>query len=43
MGHPDLHVVVVEHPLGGIEPDEVRQKAVVAARAVLDHVGGEKL
>lgn len=39
MGHPDLTVVVVEHPLGGIPPDEVKAKAMVAARAVVDRLG----
>lgn len=35
MGHPDLEVIVVSHPLGGIEPEEVRAKAAVAAQAVV--------
>lgn len=38
MGHPDLAVVLVEHPLGGIEPDEVREKAQVAAKAIVDRL-----
>ncbi|MDH4074945.1 MAG: hypothetical protein OEY41_15910 [Acidimicrobiia bacterium] len=38
MGHPDLAVVLVEHPLGGIETDEVREKAKVAAKAVVDRL-----
>ena len=38
MGHPDLAVVLVEHPLGGIETDEVRDKARVAAKAVVDRL-----
>ena len=38
MGHPDLAVVVVPHPLGGIEPDEVLAKVEAAARAVVDVV-----
>lgn len=38
MGYPDLAVVLVEHPLGGIEPDEVREKAEVAAKAILDRL-----
>ncbi len=38
MGHPDLAVVLVEHPLGGIEPDEVRRKAEVAAKAIVDRL-----
>jgi hypothetical protein len=28
-------VITVEHPLGGIEPDEVRRKARVAADAII--------
>lgn len=36
MGHPDLAVVLVEHPLGGIDPDEVREKALVAAKLIVD-------
>jgi hypothetical protein len=39
MGHPDLTVIVVEHPLGGIEPDEVRAKAAVAAAAIVERFG----
>lgn len=39
MGHPDLPVVIVEHPLGGIDPDEVREKARVAARAIVERFG----
>jgi hypothetical protein len=39
MGHPDLTVVVVEHPLGGIEPDEVRARAAVAAAAIVERFG----
>ena len=38
MGHPDLPVVIVEHPLGGIEEDEVRAKAAVAARAIIQRL-----
>ena len=36
MGHPDLAVVIVPHPLGGIEPDEVRARAAVAAAAIVE-------
>jgi hypothetical protein len=36
MGMPDLAVVVVDHPLGGIEPDEVRRKARGALAAVVE-------
>lgn len=39
MGHPDLAVVLVEHPLGGIEPDEVRAKAIIAANAIIERLG----
>jgi hypothetical protein len=27
LGFPDLPVVVVPHPIGGLKPEEVRQKA----------------
>ena len=39
MGHPDLAVIVVEHPLGGIEPEEVRAKAKIAAAAIIERFG----
>jgi hypothetical protein len=39
MGCPDLNVVVVEHPLGGIDPAEVREKAAVAAALVAERLG----
>lgn len=38
MGHPDLAVVLVEHPLGGIETDEVREKAEVAVKLIVEHL-----
>ena len=38
MGHPDLAVVLVEHPLGGIEPDEVREKAGLAAKLIVERL-----
>ena len=41
MGHPDLAVVIVEHPLGGIEPEEVRAKAAVAAAAIVERFGAK--
>ncbi|GMU80047.1 MAG: hypothetical protein AMXMBFR46_28350 [Acidimicrobiia bacterium] len=41
MGHPDLAVVIVEHPLGGIDPEEVKQKARVAARAIVERFGAK--
>jgi len=34
MGFPDLDLVVIEHPLGGIDPAEVRDKAAEAATTV---------
>jgi hypothetical protein len=39
MGMPDLAVAVIDHPLGGIEPDEVRKKAEGAVAAVLGLLG----
>ena len=42
MGHPDLAVVTVEHPLGGIEADEVRIKAAVAAQAIIELLGASR-
>jgi hypothetical protein len=39
MGMPNLAVAVIEHPLGGIEPGEVRDKARSAAAAVLELLG----
>jgi hypothetical protein len=38
MGHPDLATVLVEHPLGGIDPDEVREKARLAAKLIVDRL-----
>lgn len=38
MGHPDLLVITVEHPLGGIEPDDVLRKADIAAAAIIDRL-----
>ncbi|MGF1598951.1 MAG: hypothetical protein ACFCVK_18850 [Acidimicrobiales bacterium] len=38
MGHPDLAVVLVDHPLGGIEPNEVRTKAEVAAQLIVERL-----
>lgn len=34
MGYPDLRIIVIEHPLGGIEPDEVLAKVPDAAASV---------
>jgi len=39
MGYPDLRIVVIEHPLGGIEPDEVLAKVPDAAAAVSSLMG----
>ncbi|MFN0091530.1 MAG: hypothetical protein ACKVWR_14880 [Acidimicrobiales bacterium] len=39
MGHPDLAVVVIDHPLGGIPHDEVLVKAKAAAAAVVERLG----
>lgn len=36
---PDLAVVVIGHPLGGIEPTEVRLKAQGAVAAVVELLG----
>ena len=36
---PDLAVVVIDHPLGGIEPDEVHKKAEGAVAAVVELLG----
>ena len=38
MGHPDLAVVLVEHPLGGIEAEEVREKAQIAATLIIERL-----
>jgi hypothetical protein len=42
MGHPDLAVVLVEHPLGGIDPDEVREKAEVAMKLIVDQLQAKR-
>ena len=34
MGYPDLRIVVIQHPLGGIEPAEVLAKVPDAAASV---------
>jgi hypothetical protein len=39
MGMPDLAVAVIEHPLGGIDADDVRSRARAAANVVLDLLG----
>jgi len=42
MGMPDLAVVVIAHPLGGIEPDEVRKKAEGAVASVVELLGDRR-
>ncbi len=42
MGHPDLAIVLVEHPLGGIETDEVREKAQVAATLIVERLEAKR-
>jgi hypothetical protein len=39
MGMPSLAVAVIDHPLGGIDPDEVLKKAQGAIPAVLELLG----
>lgn len=34
MGFPDLRIITIEHPLGGIEPAEVLEKVTGAAGQV---------
>ena len=36
LGVPDLPLVIVEHPLGGLALDDVRARARVATPAVID-------
>ena len=38
MGYPGLAVVVVPHPLGGIDPQQVQAKVAAAADAVVELV-----
>jgi hypothetical protein len=38
-GMPDPRVVVIEHPLGGTDPDEIIRRAGAARSKVLDLVG----
>jgi hypothetical protein len=42
MGMPDLAVAVIAHPLGGIEPDEVRSKAEGAVATVIGLLGDRR-
>jgi hypothetical protein len=39
MGMPELAVAVIEHPLGGIEPEDVRAKARAVLPALLELLG----
>ncbi len=39
MGHPDLHIITIQHPLGGIEPDEVLLKVPGAVADVSSSMG----
>ena len=39
-GMSDPRVVVIEHPLGGTEPDEIVRRAAAARHDVLALVGG---
>ena len=36
LGVPDLPLVMIEHPLGGVAMDDVRARAAQAGPAVLD-------
>ena len=38
-GMPEARIVVIEHPLGGTEPDEIVRRAAAAGDAVLALVG----
>ena len=42
MGFPDLRIISIEHPLGGIEPEEVLRKVPDAAAAVSDLMGANR-
>lgn len=39
MGFPDLRILVVQHPLGGIPPEEVLQKIPDAVAGVSELLG----
>ena len=39
MGYPDLRILVIQHPLGGIPPEEVMQK-VPGAVAIVSQIAG---
>ena len=37
IGMPDARIVVIDHPLGGIEEDAVRTRAATIVEQVLQH------
>ena len=39
MGYPDLRILVIQHPLGGIPPEEVLQKVPGAVSDVTQLMG----
>jgi len=39
MGFPDLRILVIQHPLGGIPPEEVLQKIPDAVDEVSELLG----
>lgn len=41
MGFPDLRIIVIPHPLGGIDPAEVIAKVPEAAAQVSKLMGAE--
>ena len=43
LGLPDLRVVSVAHPIGGVDPDEVRRRADGAVDEVLGLLTGSRL
>lgn len=41
MGFPDLRIIVIQHPLGGIDPSEVLAKVPDAATQVSTLMGAD--
>jgi hypothetical protein len=41
MGFPDLRIITIEHPLGGIDPEEVLKKVPDAASSVGSLMGAD--
>lgn len=39
MGYPDLRILVIQHPLGGIPPEDVLQKVPGAVETVSQIAG----